>query len=50
MFNFIYCTGFIGLFCLALVVLDFIMTTFLYVIYKLDNGKLNMIEYFKRMI
>lgn len=50
MINFICSFGFVGILFLILSIGDIFFTGFLYLIYKLDHGKLGMVEYFKRMI
>lgn len=49
MINFICSFGLAWLFLLFLPVGYIIFTFFLYIVYKITGGKLNMIEYFKRM-
>ena len=50
MIDFICSVGFVGLFCLLLSVLDLVFTFFLYVVYKIDGGKMGLIKYFRNML
>lgn len=50
MINFICSFGFIGFLFLLLSISYILYISFLFLVYKIDNGKLNIIEYFKRMI
>lgn len=40
--------GYVGGFCLLLGVMDFVVMTFCFIIYKSDKGKLNFWQYMKR--
>ena len=50
MVNLVCCVGFVGLFCLVLDIADLIIIFILYIVYKLDGGKMGIVEYFKRMV
>ena len=50
MIDLVCCVGFVGLFCLVLAIADLIFTFILYIVYKLDGGKMGIVEYFKRMV
>ena len=50
MFEFIFSFGVVGFFCLALSVGYIVYTFFLYIVYKLDGGKMGLIKYFKNML
>ena len=50
MINFICSFGFIGFLFLLLSIGYILYICFLYLVYKIDKGKLTMIEYFRKMI
>lgn len=46
----IICIGIVGLFMLVLGLGGLLFTMFLYIVYKLDGGKMGIKEYFKKML
>ena len=47
MFDFIFCVGFVSVFFFAITILYIAFMCLMFVVYKLDNGKMNFREYVK---